>query len=205
MAQALAAFGLGLALAGAPGPVQVILFAETTRGGIGRGMQVVLGANLTFVVLLFALALGLSVVAPTGVGLRVLKLTGAAFLLWIAWDNLRTIRTAGPAAIDQPRRTLPPSLRGVMAVIFNPGGWIFLATVASSVLSTAVHDSGRAVALLVAALLVLGIFTGDAAVVLLAGLGIRRLGDAPAFWIQAALNLILVAVALWLLVTAVSG
>ena len=205
MTQALAALGLGLALAGAPGPVQVILFAETTRGGIARGMQVVLGANLTFAVLLTALALGLSVVAPTGVALRILKLTGAAFLIWIAWDNFRTIRRASPTALDQPHRTLPPSLRGVMAVIFNPGGWIFLATVASSLLSTAVHDSGRAVALVVAALLVLGILAGDAAVVLLAGFGIRRLGERPSFWIQAALNLILVAVALWLLATAVSG
>ena len=204
MAQALAALGLGLALAGAPGPVQVIIFAETARGGIARGIRVVLGANLTFAFLLLALALGVSLASPSGIVLRLLKVVGGAFLLWIAWDGFRN---AAPAteAIDQPSRSLPPTVRGILAVIFNPGGWIFLATVASSLLSTSVHNGGRPLALLTAALLVCGIGAGDVAVGVLAGLGIRWLDDRTTLWIRGGLNLILVVLALWLLLTGMRG
>ena len=41
------ALGIGLALAGAPGPVQAILLTESVRGGFGRGLRAMLGAAAT--------------------------------------------------------------------------------------------------------------------------------------------------------------
>ena len=52
----LAAFGLGLALGTSPGPVQLLLFTEASRGGVGRGLRVMAGANATFGLMLLALA-----------------------------------------------------------------------------------------------------------------------------------------------------
>ena len=52
--------GIGLALAGAPGPVQAILLSESVRGGLGRGLRALLGAFATWATLLITVALGVS-------------------------------------------------------------------------------------------------------------------------------------------------
>ena len=44
-----------------------VILTETIRGGVGRGLRAQAGANLTFVVLIVSLALGLSVVTPSGI------------------------------------------------------------------------------------------------------------------------------------------
>jgi threonine/homoserine/homoserine lactone efflux protein len=135
-----AGFGLGIALAGAPGPVQAILLTESVRGGVPRGFRAMAGANLTFAALVVGLALGISVVAPGGRVLRVLELVGGAFLLWLAADAFRS-----PYELNQApagRRGLPSAARGSFAVILNPGVWLFLGTAASSLLSGAAHLGG---------------------------------------------------------------
>ena len=52
LSPALAGLGLGIALAGAPGPVQAVLLTEALRGGATRGFRAMVGANLTLGVLL---------------------------------------------------------------------------------------------------------------------------------------------------------
>ena len=84
---ALAGLGLGIALAGAPGPVQAVLLSEALRGGTGRGFRAMAGANLTLGVLLVALALGVSVAAPSGTALRLLKVVGGALLVFFGLDG----------------------------------------------------------------------------------------------------------------------
>ena len=42
LAPVLAGLGLGIALAGAPGPVQAILLTEALRGGVSRGLRAML-------------------------------------------------------------------------------------------------------------------------------------------------------------------
>ncbi|HEX2267102.1 MAG TPA: LysE family transporter, partial [Actinomycetota bacterium] len=101
-----AGFGIGVALAGAPGPVQAILLGESLRGGIVRGFRTMIGANLTFGVLLLALALGLSVAPPSGLALRILKVVGGAFLLWLAVEGLRASHQRPDDAGVNRRRTL---------------------------------------------------------------------------------------------------
>jgi len=39
LAHPAAAFGLGIALGTSPGPVQLLLFSEASRGGAGRGLR----------------------------------------------------------------------------------------------------------------------------------------------------------------------
>jgi threonine/homoserine/homoserine lactone efflux protein len=169
----LSAFGLGLVLASSPGPVQAVLLAESARGGRRRGFAAMLGANATFAALLVALAGGLALVAPTGTAARFIRLGGGLFLLLLAAD---TWRGATRQRADVARRGLPPAPRGVLAVLLNPGAWIFLGTTAAALMADALRHGGRSFAFLTAAAMTAGVAVIDGVFVLLASEGRSLLG-----------------------------
>jgi threonine/homoserine/homoserine lactone efflux protein len=193
-----AGFGVGIALAGAPGPVQAVLLEESVRGGLGRGLRALAGVHATFAAVLACLALGLSLAPPSGAALRLLQVAGGALLLWLAVDGLR----AGHRAASAGRRALPPAARGVLAILLNPGGWLFLGAVASPLLAAATHAGGTGSGLLVTAALVGGAALGDAALVLLGGVGVRRAGGRAERRVRRALATVLAGLGVWLLLTA---
>jgi threonine/homoserine/homoserine lactone efflux protein len=195
----LAGFGIGLALASSPGPVQALLLAESVRGGIRRGFRAQAGANLTFAALMVCLALGLSVATPRGAVLRVLEVVGGLYLLWLALDAFRSTRDASAAAVE--RRSLPPAIRGALAVLLFPGGYIFLGAVASPLLAQGSRHGGTVSALLVAAALAVALAIGDGAVVLIGGLGLRRASDGVIQLTRRILATILALLGVWLLVS----
>jgi threonine/homoserine/homoserine lactone efflux protein len=197
--QAMAGLTLGVALAGAPGPVQAVLLSEAIRGGMGRGFRALIGVHLTFGILLVGLALGLSLAPPSGLALRVLKVAGGAYLLWLALEGLRSARGMNPGSAE--RRTLPPAVRGALAIVLNPGGWLFLAAVASPLLASAGSRSGTGSALLMAGALVTGAAIGDGAVVVAGGVGVRRAGEGVGRWVRRALAIVLAGLGVWLLVS----
>jgi len=194
----MAGFGLGIALAGAPGPVQAVILTESVRGGMARGVRAQAGANLTLAALLVSLALGLSVAAPSGTVLRVLKVVGGVFLLWIAADGLWSRREVDGRSRE--RRALPPAVRGAFAVLLNPGAWLFLATAASSLFSAAAHEGGTSSAVVAALALSTGVAVGDGAVVLFGGFGLRRAGERMELWVRRILATVLAALGLaWII------
>jgi threonine/homoserine/homoserine lactone efflux protein len=196
----LAGLGLGIALAGAPGPVQAVLLSESVRGGIGRGLRALAGVHLTFGFLLVCWALGLSLAAPSGLVLRILKVAGGALLLWLAVESLRSRHAADAASADG--RALPPAARGALAIVLNPGAWLFLGAVASPLFATATQRGGTKTALLVAVALVAGAALGDCAVVL-GGVGVRRAGQRVERWVRRTLAVVLAGLGAWLLVQGV--
>ena len=199
-APVLAGFGIGLALGGAPGPVQAVLLSESLHG-LGRGFQALAGANLTFGFLLLASAAGLSQLVPAGPQLRVLALAGGAVLLWLAIDGLRTAaRPIGGTAVGS---TVPPFVRGATIVLLNPGGWLFLATVGTAIFASARQTGGPALAVISAVAMTSGLAAGDAGVVLLGGWGLRRARAGLRSWIQRGLAAMLGGFGCWLLVRAV--
>jgi threonine/homoserine/homoserine lactone efflux protein len=194
-----AGLGVGVALAGAPGPVQAVLMAESIRGGLARGLRALAGVHLTFGLLLACLALGLSVAPPSGLALRILKVAGGVLLLWLAVDGYRSGHQADTPAPG--RRALPPAVRGALAIILNPGGWLFLAAVASPLLAAATQRGGTGDAVLVAVAVVTGAALGDGGVVLLGGVGVRRSGDRVGRWVGRVLAGLLAVLGLWLLIS----
>jgi threonine/homoserine/homoserine lactone efflux protein len=198
---AVAGLGLGIALASAPGPVQAVLLAESIRGGVARGFRAMAGASITFGLLLVALALGLSVAAPSGVVLQVLEVAGGALLVVLAVDGFRARPQLDPA--NGERRSLPPVARGSLAVLLNPGAWLFLGTAASSLFAAATQEGGTEAAVLAALALMAGLAAGDGAVVLLGGLGIRRAGERVALWVRRGLAVVLAALGVGLIVRGV--
>ena len=130
-----AGLAIGIALAGAPGPVQAMLLAEAARGGVGRGLRALAGASFTFGLLLLCLAMGVSIVVPQGLVLRLLRLTGGILLVWLAVDAIRSGWDGDPAPERGP--SMPAAARGSLAILLNPGAWLFLGAVASPLLATA--------------------------------------------------------------------
>jgi threonine/homoserine/homoserine lactone efflux protein len=200
----IAAFGVGAALASTPGPVQVVLLTESVRGGMARGFRALAGASTVFASLLVCLALGLSLVVPRGAALAALQVAGGALLLWLSADAFRQVRSATAAgAPTSGRFGVPPYVRGALAVVLNPGGWIFLAAVASPLFASAGQHDGTAGALAVAATMTAGVAAGDAVTVLVGGMVVRRARSRASGWLRSALAALLAGFGVWLLVTGV--
>jgi threonine/homoserine/homoserine lactone efflux protein len=197
----LPAFAVGIALASAPGPVQAVLLTEAVRGGVTRGLRALAGTSVTFLTLLVALALGLSVAPPGGLGIRVLKTIGGVLLLWLAADGLRSGHKMDETSTK--RRGLHPTARGVLAIVLNPGAWLFLGTVASPLFASATQEGDRVTAVLAAVALGLGATLGDLGVVLLGGLGLRRGGQRIILGVQRVLAALLFGLGVWLIIQGV--
>jgi threonine/homoserine/homoserine lactone efflux protein len=199
----IAGLGIGVALAGAPGPVQAVILAESARGGVRRGLGAVAGASLSFGSLLVGLALGLSALAVTGPALRLLQVIGGAFLVWLAIDGLRSAQTAEGA--EPRRRSLPPAARGSLAVLLNPGAWLFLGAVASPLIGASAQAGGTPAAVVAALALMAGAAAGDAVLALVAGLGFRHAGRRTGALVQRTLAVVLAALGAWLILMGVLG
>ena len=169
-----AAFGLGVALGASPGPVQLLLFSEASRGGVGRGLRAMAGANSTFGAMLLVLAAGLSSIEPGETFLRIVQVVGGGFLVFLAVDALRNQRR--PETTVAPRAGLHPTARGVIAVVLNPGVYVFLATTAAAVVANADAEGGRTLAFTTVAALLAGVSLMDSGMVLL-GAGAHRVSD----------------------------
>lgn len=197
LAGPVAAFGLGVALGTSPGPVQLLLFSEASRGGIGRGLRAMGGANATFGAMLLLLAAGLSSLDPSETFLRIVQVIGGGFLVLLAVDALRGSRRVETA--DPGRRAPHPSLRGVIAVLLNPGVYVFLATTGTAVVADAAAEGGRALAFATVAALLAGVSLTDSGMVLL-GAGAHRVGDRLVRGLGDALAVALGGIGVWLIV-----
>jgi threonine/homoserine/homoserine lactone efflux protein len=197
------AFALGATLGLLPGPVQFLLLTEASRGGVRRGFSAMAGANGMFGVLLLAFAAGTAILAPDLTVLRILKVVGGLFLLYLGADALQaSIRAAGDGSEVGAGRI--PVLRGVFAVLLNPGAWVFLATTASSLFATAARSGGRPLALATALVMLCGIAAVDGPMVLLGG-GVRRFEQRLARWLVPVLAAALIGFGVLLVVQGLRG
>ena len=197
-----AAFGLGVALGASPGPVQLLLFSEASRGGIRRGLLAMAGANATFGVYMLLLAAGLSSFEPSETFLRVVQVTGGGFLVFLAVDALRENRRPEVVEADRPR--MHPSVRGVVAVVLNPGVYVFLATTGTAVVASAVEAGGRGPAAVTVIALLLGVSLMDSAMVLL-GAGAHKVGERTLRILGDVLAFALGVLGVWLIVAGITG
>jgi threonine/homoserine/homoserine lactone efflux protein len=198
----LAAFGLGVALGVSPGPVQLLLFSEASRGGVGRGLRAMAGANATFGLLLLALAAGLSALGPGETFLRMVKVIGGGFLLFLAADALRENRRPRTSEVERP--SMHPSIRGVVAVVLNPGVYVFLATTGTAVVASAVDEGGRGLAVATVFALLARVTLMDSAMVLL-GAGAHRVSPRLLRILGDALAVAMGALGVWLIVQGSTG
>jgi threonine/homoserine/homoserine lactone efflux protein len=201
LAHPVAAFGLGVALGASPGPVQLLLFSEAARGGATRGLRAMAGANATFCFMLVLLAAGLSSIDPGPTFLSIVRVVGGGFLVFLAVDALRENRRR---QVDAAPGGLHPAVRGIVAVLLNPGAYVFLATTGTAVVADAAHDGGRGLAFLTVAALLAGVSLMDSGMVLL-GTGARRVSERALRNLGCVLALALGALGVWLIVLGFVG
>jgi threonine/homoserine/homoserine lactone efflux protein len=161
------------------------------------------GANGTFGAMLLLLALGLSSLEPGPGFLRIVRVIGGSFLVFLAVDALRENRAAEVRG-TQRRPGRHPTVRGVIAVIVNPGAYVFLATTATALLADATDDGGRSIALLTALALLAGVSLMDSAMVVL-GAGAHRVSERSLRILGDALALGLGALGVWLVIRGIAG
>ena len=129
----IAFLGVSILLGLTPGPDNIFVLLQSAQRGWRAGMAVVVGLSCGLVVHTGAVALGLAAVfAASAVAFTVLKLLGAAYLAYLAWQALRApVSSAGPDAGAQGAApTAAPSLwrmvgRGMVMNLSNPKVLVF--------------------------------------------------------------------------------
>lgn len=113
-----------------PGPDMSLFLARTLSGGRRLGLASVMGANLGCCLHTFAAALGLSaLLAASATAFTTLKVVGALYLLWLAYDTLRN----GSALNVRPDKAAPATVSktfwaGMLVNITNPKVVLFFIT-----------------------------------------------------------------------------
>lgn len=115
-AAAVAAFALGLVLT--PGPNMMYLVSRSVTQGRRAGLVSLGGVAAGFLVYVAAATAGLTAVFTLVPALyTVIRLAGAAYLLWLAWQALRPGGTAAFAPADLPAD--PPRRLFTMGLVTN--------------------------------------------------------------------------------------
>ncbi|MFI6152667.1 LysE family translocator [Kitasatospora sp. NPDC051170] len=116
----IAAVALGMALS--PGPNMIYLVSRSISQGRRAGLVSLLGVALGFLVYLVAVTAGVSAVFSVVPALyTAIKLAGAGYLLWLAWQAVRP----GGTAVFAPQELAPDSPRklftmGFLTCLLNP-------------------------------------------------------------------------------------
>jgi threonine/homoserine/homoserine lactone efflux protein len=160
------------------------------------------GANATFGAMMLLLVAGLSSIEPSETFIRVVQVIGGAFLVFLAVDAIRESRR--PQLVEVSRGALHPSVRGIVAVLLNPGVYVFQATTGTAVVASSIEEGGRGLAVVTVLALLLGVSLMDSAMVLL-GAGAHRVSDRFLGVLSDALAVTLGALGLWLIVRGILG
>jgi len=120
----------GLILFLTPGPDMSLWLARTLAGGRRAGLAAAMGTNLGCVVHATLAALGISVlIQASPVAFLAMKVVGACYLLWLAWQTLRKGTVLAVQADGQgPRPIWGDFLTGVAVNLSNPKVVIFFIT-----------------------------------------------------------------------------
>jgi threonine/homoserine/homoserine lactone efflux protein len=116
-------FVASVALGIAPGPDNLFVLAQSTLHGARAGMMVVLGLCSGLLVHTAAVAAGLAaLLQASAIAFTVLKMLGAAYLLWLAWQAWRAAGAslAGTAPASAALSARQYYLRGIAMNLSNP-------------------------------------------------------------------------------------
>ena len=119
-------FGISVLLALAPGPDNIFVLVQSAVHGRRAGMITVLGLCTGLVFHSAAVALGLAAVfAASAAAFDVLKFCGAAYLLFLAWQSLRSPAGIPADAGPGSRNARRAYARGIFMNLTNPKVAIF--------------------------------------------------------------------------------
>ncbi|MGB3288787.1 MAG: LysE family translocator [Burkholderiaceae bacterium] len=118
---ALSFFGIAVLLALAPGPDNLFVLMQSAMWGRTSGMFVVLGLCTGLIGHTLAVAVGLAAVfAASETAFTLLKLAGAAYLVYLAWGAFRAPAQAGSQEKPLPQSKALLYRRGIVMNLTNP-------------------------------------------------------------------------------------
>ncbi len=184
-------------LAFIPGPDNLFVLTQSALRGWRVGVAVTLGLCTGLIVHTTAVALGISVLfQQSETAFTILKLAGAAYLLYLAYGALRAGPASAQAAEGQAQPYLRLYLRGIVMNVTNPKVAIFFLAFFPQFITADGGPVGAQVALLglLFILSALSVFTGIA---LAAGFLSRRLlaSDRAQRWLNRVAGLLFIALA----------
>ncbi|MEV1289591.1 LysE family translocator [Micromonospora sp. NPDC049679] len=177
----IALVALGLVLT--PGPNMIYLVSRTLAQGRSAGLVSLLGVAVGFFIYLLGSALGLTALfAVVPFLYETVKLLGAGYLLWLAWQSLRgrgSLFVAQPLAPDSPRRLFT---MGLVTNLLNPKiAVLYVSLLPQFIDPTRTHVATQGLILGVVQIAIA--VTVNALIVLAAGRIARWLADRPG-WLR---------------------
>jgi threonine/homoserine/homoserine lactone efflux protein len=124
IAALMAGLVLGLSAGLSPGPLSVLVIAQTLRHSTWEGCKVAFAPLFTDAPIILLAMFALTQVRSQTI-LGSLSFAGGCFLLYLAWESWRTRGVALAAQSDAPQSIL----RGMMVNFLNPNPYIFWLTV----------------------------------------------------------------------------
>ncbi|MDY7001411.1 MAG: LysE family translocator [Thermodesulfobacteriota bacterium] len=121
---------LGLSAGISPGPLLALVVSETLSRGMGAGMRVSLAPLITDLPIVLISVLLLARLAEYKPLLGVISLTGACFLLFLAYESL----SARNVSLDTAKTPAKSLQKGVLVNFLNPHPYLFWLTVGAPLL-----------------------------------------------------------------------
>jgi threonine/homoserine/homoserine lactone efflux protein len=125
--ETLLAFGMAsILLALAPGPDNIFVLTQSAMHGKASGLMVTLGLCTGLLVHTTAVAFGVAVIfQASALAFTALKLAGAGYLLYLAWQAFRASATAIKAGTNGRLKFSKLYQRGILMNVTNPKVSIF--------------------------------------------------------------------------------
>lgn len=116
-----------LVLAIVPGPTVTVIIASSLARGTKAGLMNILGTQIGMLTMVIVVAFGLEAVLNfMSFAFDWIKLAGAAYLIWIGVNMLRSDGRLGAGAAGPQRTPLQDATRGFLVIWSNPKALIFL-------------------------------------------------------------------------------
>lgn len=114
-------------LAIVPGPTVTVILANSLKGGTLAGLAIIAGTQLGLVTMIGVVGLGLeAVMSLMAFAFDWIKLAGAAYLVWLGFNMLRSSGQLGHASAGPAKSYRRLVLDGFLVIWSNPKALIFL-------------------------------------------------------------------------------
>jgi threonine/homoserine/homoserine lactone efflux protein len=114
-------------LAIVPGPTVTVILANSLKGGTLAGLAIIAGTQLGLITMIGVVGLGLeAVMGFMAFAFDWIKLAGAAYLVWLGFNMLRSSGQLGQTAASPARSYRRLVLDGFLVIWSNPKALIFL-------------------------------------------------------------------------------
>jgi threonine/homoserine/homoserine lactone efflux protein len=114
-------------LAIVPGPTVTVILANSLKGGTLAGLAIIAGTQLGLVTMIGVVGLGLeAVMGFMAFAFDWIKLAGAAYLVWLGFNMLRSSGQLGRSTTDPAKSYRRLVVDGFLVIWSNPKALIFL-------------------------------------------------------------------------------